>query len=955
MALIPEATGAAADDSMQVDDEYNMKLKPQNPNYLTSLEEPLRSIAASAIPAADATATATATAAVRADHLEIQLRQHLFQFVQQAITHQDSGSDGLRSDINVKPLGVFWRSSLELCLHLVYFSEHDNGSDERYQGMDNRGRKLPLVLLEEALDTLPVQQCQQLWESYVEPAYDVLFSPLLWTPSTSKSHPCWLPFIKLANKLLRRLQSGDWAARLMLTLAKVFPLSEKSAIKVWGSYHADSVTDFETAQEFEEQQQQATPVSTATAATMHDAEDDGAIPDYTFYESFWSLQHDFSNPSKISVADFLNRVRSLVQGLESHALMETPTATASTTAATMSTSTSLSKQPTKYLTSSRLLHIQLSDPDFRIHVLTQLLISAHHLQSEIPVLGTKLADSLTRAKELLRRIRPDGPTHLKLLEYVLESSEKTWRQWKKNKCQPDLDATLSDPVVQKNGNGDNDAANGSRKRNLNGDAAADTHKNDDEEEEEAYQLIVMKTELPLISQKMRKVVPTLESHFEDFVEALDPDSGIEAEYHPKNDRVFCWRALRLLSNDHLEVFSTLRPNGDLEPAIRQIYKEEKGVDIPGECHKDVHEEEEEEEEEVVEEVEEKVEQEEAKEETEEVPEADDEEKKRPLADSDVDVEMVDNGDSTGDDGGNVVFEHKEVAESSQDDDVAPMDEEAKKEDQVDDDDGEIEEGETKVQRVSENGDGTHTRFHSPPTKAEEGLPPVKTSNESTATAKKDLAVAASDVPKGQAASTATASTAPSLPSRNNDNDRSRHGGPRGPGQRGGPRPTSGGQHPGDPGDRRQDSGPGRNSNGADGPPPGRHVRDGPGRDGSGSGPGRQGYDGGPGRGGGGPPPRGDRRDDRREGDRPGGGSRRGGPPMEGDRREPERDRSGGGGQDRRESDRDRDRPSGGGGGQDRREPERDRSGGGGRRGQGPLEERRDDRRGDSRSGRHQRR
>ena len=185
------------------------------------------------------------------------------------------------------------------------------------------------------------------------------------------------------------------------------------------------------------------------------------------------------------------------------------------------------------------------------------------------------------------------------------------------------------PVVVKNRD-DNDATNGSRKRHLNGDTAAtDTTKNDDEEEEEAYQLIVMKTELPLISQKMRKVVPTLESHFEDFVEALDPDSGIEAEYHPKNDRVFCWRALRLLSNDHLEVFATLRPNGDLEPAIRQIYKEEKGVDIPGECHKDVPEEEEEEEEELAEEVEEEVEQEDAKEETEEdVPEADDEEKKR---------------------------------------------------------------------------------------------------------------------------------------------------------------------------------------------------------------------------------------------------------------------------------------------------------------------------------------
>lgn len=917
-------TGSAAEtDSKQVDDDpmnLNLKLKPQDPKYLSSLQEPLFSIAASAIPFQDADQPLKVTAAVRADHLEIQLRQHLFQLVQKCTTTttlQDTSSAldsdanmDMNIDINVKALGDFWRSSLELCLHLVIFSEAD-GSDERYQGMDNRGRKLPLALLEDALDTLPVRQCQQLWESHVEPAYEILFRPIMWTPTTT-SHPCWLPFIKLANKFLRRLQAGDWAARIMLTLAKVFPISEKSAIKVWGSYHAESVTDFETEREFEEQQQQSTPSAAAavTAATHH-VDDDGAVPDYTFYESFWSLQHDFSNPSKISVADFLQRVRSLVQGLESHALMESPTTT--TAATTTSYVSNKHQQPIKYLTSSRLLHIQLSDPDFRIHVLTQLFIAAHHLQSEIPVLAGKLADSLSRAVALLNRIQPDGPKHVQLLEYIHKSSEISWRQWKKNKCQPDLDVPLSDPIVLF---GDNGTQNGSRKRHLNGGTEeSSTHKNDDEEEEEAYQLIVMKTELPLISQKMRKLVPTLENHFEDFVDALDPDSGIEAEYHPKNDRVFCWRALRLLSNDHLEVFATVRPNGDLEPAVRQIYKEKKGVDIPGECHKDVPEEEEEEV--VVEKVEEEeVEQEEAKEET----DADDEEKKGPL-DCD-DVEMVDHGDSTGDDGGNFVFEHKEVAVFSQDDDgVAPMDEEAKLE-HVDDDDGEIEEGETKVRSLSENGDGTHTRFHSPPTKAEGPVPaPAKTLNESTV--KKDVAAAAaaSDAPKAQAAGTAAA-IAPSLPPRNNDSDRNpiRQGGPRGPGQRGGPRPTRGGGHPGgEPADRRQDHGLGTGRNGADGPPPGRHVRDGPGRDGSGSG--RQRYDG-PGRGGGGSPPR---RDDRREGDRPGGGSRRGGPPME-DRREPERDRSGGGGQDR-----DRDRS--GGRGQDRREA---------------------DRRGDSRGGRHRR-
>jgi hypothetical protein len=232
----------------------------------------------------------TATAAVRADHLEIQLRQHLFQLVQQAITLPDSGSD-----IDIKPLGDFWRSSLELCVHLVYFSEHDNGSDERYRGMDNRGRKLPLALLEDALDTLPVQQCQQLWELHVEPAYEVLFSPLLWTPASStaskNSHPCWLPFI--TNKFLRRLQGG-LAARLMLTLAK-YPYRKVRHVVLSRGY-----ARLKPAKVEEQQRRRLFRLQQQLRRTMGKTVHSGPH----FLRILWSLQHDFSNrpkyPSRIS-------------------------------------------------------------------------------------------------------------------------------------------------------------------------------------------------------------------------------------------------------------------------------------------------------------------------------------------------------------------------------------------------------------------------------------------------------------------------------------------------------------------------------------------------------------------------------------------------------------------------------------------------------------------------------
>ena len=44
-----------------------------------------------------------------------------------------------------------------------------------------------------------------------------------------------------------------------------------------------------------------------------------------------------------------------------------------------------------------------------------------------------------------------------------------------------------------------------------------------------------------------------------FIEAEDPENGIEDEYHPKHEEVYCWRARRLMSKKkirykHMSIF-----------------------------------------------------------------------------------------------------------------------------------------------------------------------------------------------------------------------------------------------------------------------------------------------------------------------------------------------------------------------------------------------------------------
>lgn len=48
-------------------------------------------------------------------------------------------------------------------------------------------------------------------------------------------------------------------------------------------------------------------------------------------------------------------------------------------------------------------------------------------------------------------------------------------------------------------------------------------------------------------------VPSLAQHMEAYIDAEDPEAGIEADYHPKKQPEYCWRARRLLASHSLKV------------------------------------------------------------------------------------------------------------------------------------------------------------------------------------------------------------------------------------------------------------------------------------------------------------------------------------------------------------------------------------------------------------------
>ena len=554
------------------------------------------------------------SAAERADQLQIQLQTQLLKLIQAFVTDSEDTNNG---DALLQDVMFFWKGSLDLCLHLVVFCEA--GKDDRYKGMSVR--KLPLLLLEDALDSLPLASFQQIWNAVVEPALPILLSAVMWH-HTPTSTPCALPFIKLCNKFLKALsheQQGDWSGSILQIMAKAFSLSDKSATKIWGSFHTDNITELESQTIYEESSK---AVQQQLQQQDKEEEDDylsiGAskleplsikYQTFNFYKTFWGIQHDFSNPTGIKVGEFLERMKTILAALESHPLTRTKAATASTTTTSMMTTTN---KPIKYLTSSHLLPIQLGDAEFRMHFLTQFLIIENHLSAESPALGDAIKPLQSRAVELLKHIpainndvggnadSKNGAEHWEILDFILRYRETHWRQWKKSRCQFDME----EPLVKHQTDGDE--ADKKRKRSLldgplDGDSAPSKKPKDEEDLLIDFILHEKKNlkatcALPKSTNSQDKnesstsndkntratIVPSLEEHLSSYVDALDPEAGIEAEYHPKNDSLFTWRALRLLSRDHLGKFHMINHKGDFEKMVRSIYAEEKSIDIPGE-------------------------------------------------------------------------------------------------------------------------------------------------------------------------------------------------------------------------------------------------------------------------------------------------------------------------------------------------------------------------------------
>lgn len=290
---------------------------------------------------------------------------------------------------------------------------------------------------QDVLDTLPVRRGPEVWTA-VEARKEAL-SDEFFIPASRGNPPPKLSLLSLANTLLRRLSRGqntEFCGRVILLMTALLPLSDRSGLNLTGASNTANVTSWDEEEEAvaalegaeavddgDEDEALAAEVSSRRdpheerlrAAGGADGTDgtadksgDGLAIDYAFYRAFWTLQHDMRD-AHVAVSDraafdgFTERCRTVL-----HALESVPVGPAAAVGEGEFFAA-------KYLTSSRLLRLQLRDPQLRRHVLVQVLITLAYLRraglgsGEAGARARGALETLhKRTSALLRAVRPHG-------------------------------------------------------------------------------------------------------------------------------------------------------------------------------------------------------------------------------------------------------------------------------------------------------------------------------------------------------------------------------------------------------------------------------------------------------------------------------------------------------------------------------------------------------------------
>uniref|UniRef100_UPI0037E91486 THO complex subunit 1 n=1 Tax=Semicossyphus pulcher TaxID=241346 RepID=UPI0037E91486 len=410
----------------------------------------------------------------------------------------------------------------------------------------------PFVLLGDVLDCLPLDQCDKIF-TFVEENVSTWKSNSFY--SAGKNY-----LLRMCNDLLRRLsksQNTVFCGRIQLFLARLFPLSEKSGLNLQSQFNLDNITVFNKneqestlGQKHTEEKEDGMEVEEGEMG-----EDDAPAPctipiDYNLYRKFWTLQDYFRNPiqcyDKFSWMTFLKFSDETLAVFKSFKLDDMQASKRKLEELRASGGEHV--YFAKFLTSEKLMDLQLSDSNFRRHILLQYLILFQYLKGQVKFKSsscilnddqtTWIEETTKLVYQLLKEIPPDGDKFATMVEHILDT-EENWNGWKNEGC----------PSFVKERTADDKPKRPTRKRQAPEDFLG---KGPDRKifmgNDELTRLWNLNQDnMEACKSDSREFMPSLDEFFAEAIEQADPANMVEEEYKVVRNANYGWRALRLLS------------------------------------------------------------------------------------------------------------------------------------------------------------------------------------------------------------------------------------------------------------------------------------------------------------------------------------------------------------------------------------------------------------------------